>query len=206
VVQELEPARAAYKAQKDRLAKYGRSPEELKILPGVMPIIGRTAAEAKTTLERLQGFLAETDARHFVSLRLGHDVSGYPMDEPLPELPQTDGLQAFSAALLARARREKLTLRDLYNLTAAARGHWVISGTAAQIADTLEEWFRAEAADGFNILPPWFPGAFDQFVDEVVPELQRRSLFRTAYSGRTLRDHLGLARPESRFARARQTA
>jgi alkanesulfonate monooxygenase SsuD/methylene tetrahydromethanopterin reductase-like flavin-dependent oxidoreductase (luciferase family) len=87
-----------------------------------------------------------------------------------------------------------MTLRDLYDLTAAARGHWVVCGTPQSIADTLEEWFVEPAADGFNILPPYFPGAFDEFVDLVVPELQRRGLFRCEYQGSTLRDHLGLAR------------
>jgi len=96
--------------------------------------------------------------------------------------------------LFETARRENMTLRDLYNLTAAARGHWVICGTPAHIADILEEWFVAGAADGFNILPPYFPGAFAEFVDQVAPELQRRGLYRREYQGATLRDHLGLAR------------
>jgi alkanesulfonate monooxygenase SsuD/methylene tetrahydromethanopterin reductase-like flavin-dependent oxidoreductase (luciferase family) len=109
-------------------------------------------------------------------------------------LPDTS--HGFARAMLAKARREKMTLRDLYNLTAAARGHWVVCGTPVTIADTLEEWFVTGAADGFNILPPYFPGAFDRFVDQVVPELQRRGLYRREYAGRMLRDHLGLARPE----------
>ena len=88
-----------------------------------------------------------------------------------------------------------MTLRDLYNITAAARGHWVIYGSPKRIADVFEEWFAAERADGFVVMPPYFPGAFDDFVDKVVPELQRRGLYRTEYSGATLRDHLGLARP-----------
>jgi alkanesulfonate monooxygenase SsuD/methylene tetrahydromethanopterin reductase-like flavin-dependent oxidoreductase (luciferase family) len=95
--------------------------------------------------------------------------------------------------LYETAKRENMTLRDLYNLTAAARGHWVICGTPQTIADTLEEWFVEKAADGFNILPPYFPGAFADFVDLVVPELQRRGLFRRDYEGTTLRDHFGLA-------------
>ncbi len=88
-----------------------------------------------------------------------------------------------------------MTVRDLYNLTAAARGHWVICGTAESVADTLEEWFTTGAADGFNILPPYFPGGFDDFVDQVVPVLQRRGLYRQDYAGTTLRGHLGLDRP-----------
>ena len=118
---------------------------------------------------------------------------------PVPDLPITAGTQGFAKGLIEKARRENMTLRDLYNVTAAARGHWVICGTATDIADTLEQWFVEEAADGFNILPPYFPGAFDDFVQQVVPELQRRDLFRRSYSGNTLRAHLGLARPENRF-------
>ena len=96
--------------------------------------------------------------------------------------------------LYETARRENMTLRDLYNLTAAARGHWVLCGTPKRIADTLEEWFVEEAADGFNVLPPYFPGALADFVDLVVPELQARGLFRREYEGTTLRDHFGLPR------------
>jgi alkanesulfonate monooxygenase SsuD/methylene tetrahydromethanopterin reductase-like flavin-dependent oxidoreductase (luciferase family) len=96
------------------------------------------------------------------------------------------------------ARREKMSLRDLYNITAAARGHWVIYGSPKRIADILEEWFTAERADGFVVMPAYFPGAFDDFVDKVVPELQRRGLYRMEYTGPTLRDHLGLERPPAR--------
>ena len=132
-----------------------------------------------------------------MSQRIGHDISGYPLDGPVPDFPEkTERGQAFSRALLDMARREKMTLRDLYNVTAAARGHWVIYGTPKKIADIFEEWFAGGLADGFVIMPAYFPGAFDDFVDHVVPELQRRGLFRTEYSGTTLRSHLGLARRE----------
>jgi FMN-dependent oxidoreductase (nitrilotriacetate monooxygenase family) len=194
VVQELESARAAYADLKGRLAKYGRSPEQLAVLPGVMPIIGHTEAEAKAKLSRLQSFLTPDNALVLVSSRLGYDVSGYPLDGPVPAPPLGQGTRTFSRVLFEAARRENMTLRDLYNLTAAARGHWVLCGTPRMIADTLEEWFVQGAADGYNILPPYFPGAFDDFVDFVVPELQRRGLFRHDYEGTTLRDHFGLAR------------
>jgi FMN-dependent oxidoreductase (nitrilotriacetate monooxygenase family) len=183
-------ARTAYDSLKARLPKYGRTPADMAILPGVMPIIGRTDAEAKAQLDRLQGWLTPTNALALVSHRIGHDISGYPLDGPVPELPQTNNSLSFATALLELASREKMTLRDLYNLTAAARGHWVIYGTPKRIADTLEEWFTAGLADGFMILPAYFPGAFDDFVDLVVPELQRRGLFRREYAGSTLRDHL----------------
>jgi len=194
VVQDLDSAKAAYADLKGRLGKYGRTPDQLTVLPGVMPIIGHTEAEAKEKLARLQSFLSPDNALVLVSSRLGYDVSGHPLDGPVPAPPLGQGTRTFSKVLYETARRENMTLSDLYNLTAAARGHWVLCGTPARVADTLEEWFLAGAADGYNILPPYFPGAFDDFVDLVVPELQRRGLFRRDYEGMTLRDHFGLKR------------
>jgi FMN-dependent oxidoreductase (nitrilotriacetate monooxygenase family) len=194
VVQELESARAAYADLKGRMTRYDRVPDQLAVLPGVMPVIGHTDAEARAKLSVLQSFLTPDNALVLVSSRLGYDVSGHPLDGPVPAPPLGQGTRTFSRVLYDTARREHMTLRDLYNLTAAARGHWVLCGTPARIADTLEEWFVAGAADGFNILPPYFPGAFDDFVDLVVPELQRRGLFRDDYEGTTLRDHFGLPR------------
>jgi FMN-dependent oxidoreductase (nitrilotriacetate monooxygenase family) len=190
-------AKTAYDSLKQRVVKHGRAPHELPILPGVMPIIGDTDEQAKEQLARLQSWLTPTNALALVSSRIGHDISGYPLDGPVPEFPPTEGGQSFSTALLDLARREKMTLRDLYNVTAAARGHWVIYGTPKRIADTLEEWFTSGLADGFVIMPAYFPGAFDDFVDRVVPELQRRGLYRSEYAGTTLRAHLGLDRPST---------
>jgi N-acetyl-S-(2-succino)cysteine monooxygenase len=192
VVQELGAAKAAYADLKGRMAKYGRDPDQLAVLPGVMPIIGQSEAEARQKLSRLQSWLTPTNAATLVSGRIGYDVSGYPLDGPVPAPPSGEGGRTFHQVLYETARRQNMTLRDLYNLTAAARGHWVICGTPQTIADTLEEWFVEGAADGFNILPPYFPGAFADFVDLVVPELQRRGLFRREYHGTTLRDHFGL--------------
>jgi FMN-dependent oxidoreductase (nitrilotriacetate monooxygenase family) len=192
---DKESAKAAYDSLKQRVVKHGRAPHELPILPGVMPIIGDTDEQAREQLARLQSWLTPTNALALVSSRIGHDISSYPLDGPVPEFPQTEGGQAFSRVLLDMARREKMTLRDLYNVTAAARGHWVIYGTPKRIADVLEEWFTSGLADGFVIMPAYFPGAFDDFVDCVVPELQRRGLYRTEYAGTTLRSHLGLDRP-----------
>lgn len=186
-------AKVAYDSLKQRTIKHGRAPHDVAILPGVMPIIGKTDQQAKDQLDRLQSWLTPTNALSLVSQRIGYDIAGYPLDGPIPDFPErTERGQAFSKTLLEMARREKMTLRDLYNLTAAARGHWVIYGTPRRIADIFEEWFTAELADGFIIMPAYFPGAFDDFVDLVVPELQHRGLFRKDYSGSTLRDHLGL--------------
>jgi FMN-dependent oxidoreductase (nitrilotriacetate monooxygenase family) len=183
-------AKAAYDSLKARTARFGREPDDLKLLPGVMPIIGRTEAEAKAQLDRLQSWVSPTTALRMVSLRLGYDITKHDLDGPVPELPANANSQSFARTLFAKARRENMTLRDLYNIAAAARGHWVIWGTPTRIADTLQEWFEAGLADGFMIQPAYFPGAFDDFVDLVVPELQRRGLFRRDYAGATLRDHL----------------
>ncbi len=201
VVQDLEAAKGAYADLKGRMAKYGRTADELAVLPGVMPIIGASDAAAGEQLAKLQSWLTPTNAATLVASRIGYYVSGHPLDGPVPPPPPFQGSQAFSQVLYETAKRERMTLRDLYNLTAAARGHWVVCGTPQRIADTLEEWFVGRAADGFNILPPYFPGAFNDFVDLVVPELQRRGLFREHYQGRTLRDHLGLARVAARVRR-----
>ncbi|HEY1936232.1 MAG TPA: LLM class flavin-dependent oxidoreductase [Acetobacteraceae bacterium] len=194
VVQELEPAKAAYADLKARMAKFGRPPEAIAVLPGVMPIVGASDAEAREKLAKLQSWINAGNALTLVTSRIGYDVSGHPLDGPVPPPPLTQGSRTFHNVLYEMARRENMTLRDLFNLTAAARGHWVLCGTPVRIADTLEQWFIEGAADGFNILPAWFPGGFSDFVDLVVPELQRRGLFRRDYEGTTLRDHFGLPR------------
>jgi FMN-dependent oxidoreductase (nitrilotriacetate monooxygenase family) len=196
VTGDADSAKKNYDSLKTRVVNHGRRPSDVALLPGVMPIIGDTDEQAREQLGKLQNWMASTNATALVSERLGHDISGYPLDGPIPDFPeQTQRGQTFSRTLLEKARREKMTLRDLYNLTAAARGHWVLCGSPKTIADTLEEWFTTGIADGFMIQPAYFPAAFDEFVDKVVPELQRRELFRREYSGPTLRDHLGVARP-----------
>ncbi|MDD1428594.1 nitrilotriacetate monooxygenase, partial [Dolichospermum sp. ST_sed9] len=132
----------------------------------------------------------------------GFDLSGYPLDGPLPELPETNGGKSRQKLLTDLAHRENLTIRQLYLSIAGARGHRQILGTPAQIADQLEDWFVNDAADGFNIMPPWLPGGLDEFVDLVIPDLQRRGLFRTEYEANTLRENLGLPRPVNQFSQA----
>lgn len=182
-----------------QVAEAGRNPDHLMILPGVCPVIGGTEAEAKALYAQLQGGIDTAAALRLLSDRLGHDVSGYPLDGPLPDLPESDQLQSRARLLTDMARRDNLTLRELYYLVAGARGHRIVWGTPAQIADALESWFVAGAADGFNIMPPFFPTQFDRFVKDVVPELRRRGLVRGEYEGATLRDHLGLPWTENRF-------
>jgi FMN-dependent oxidoreductase (nitrilotriacetate monooxygenase family) len=195
VVQDFDEAKTAYVQFKERVRRFGRSPDEVTVLPGVMPVVGRTDADALNILNTLQSYVNSTEGLAMLSSRLGQDLSRFDFNAPVPDIPLPSTSHGFARTMLSAARRNNMTLRDLYNLTAAARGHWVLCGSPMTIADTLERWFVEGAADGFNIMPAYFPGAFDDFVDLVVPELQRRGLYRKAYSGRTLRDHLGLRRP-----------
>jgi FMN-dependent oxidoreductase (nitrilotriacetate monooxygenase family) len=197
VVQDFNEARLHYAAFKQLVAQHGRSPDAVTLLPGVMPVVGRTDCEAFDKLATLQGFIDSGNAMAMLSERFGTDMRRYALDGPVPDLPLPDTYHSFVGALLGKARRERMTLRDLYNLVAAARGHWVLCGSAERIADTLEHWFVHGAADGFNVMPPYFMAGFTDFVDLVVPILQDRGLFRRDYAGATLRDHLGLARPSN---------
>jgi FMN-dependent oxidoreductase (nitrilotriacetate monooxygenase family) len=198
VVQDLSEAQKQYADFKALLPEFGRRAEDVTLLPGVMPVVGRTDREAFDKLKALQDFISSTNALAMLSDRLGADVCGYELDGPIPDLALPDSYHSFARVMLSKARRENMTLRDLYNLTAAARGHWVLCGSAENVADTLQHWFENGAADGFNVMPPFFPEGFDDFVDLVVPILQERGLFRGDYAGATLRDHFGLARPARR--------
>ena len=195
VAQDLGEARENYTGFKRQVVAFGRDPGQVHMLPGVMPILGRDPGAARALLAQLQSFVGDKDALKLVEVRLGHDISGYPLDGPVPEFGETQGGRSMARALFALAKREGMTLRDLYNLVAAARGHLVLTGTPTMIADTLEEWFTTGAADGFIMLPAWFPGAFVEFNETVLPILRHRGLFRQDYTGITLRDHLGLVRP-----------
>ena len=195
VAHDFDEARLAYAGLKERVRRFGRNPDDVHILPGVMPVVGRTDAHALEILSELQSYVDATEGLAMLSARMGQNMANYPLDGPVPDLPLPQTSHGFARSMLAKARRENMTLRDLYNLTAAARGHWVLCGSPKTIADTLERWFLERAADGFNVMPAWFPAGFDDFVDLVIPELQRRGVYRTAYSGSTLRDHFGLLRP-----------
>ncbi|MFF2481714.1 LLM class flavin-dependent oxidoreductase [Paenibacillus sp. NPDC058071] len=192
-----------YEDIKGRMAKYGRSRDELKILPGVMPIIGRTEEEAKEQSALIESLTPSKLGLDLLSHYLGQDISSYPLDEPLPIRPNLDEFNQSKSMLkriLELMDDEKLTLRQLYERSTNRRG---VVGTPEQIADLLEEWFLKGAADGFNIAFSHLPGGLEDFVELVVPELQRRGVFRTEYTGRTLRDHLSLGRPANRYTSVR---
>lgn len=198
--QSLAGAQAFYAGIKGRLQQYGRHPDELKILPGVFAVVGETASEAEEKWDALQGLIhPEVGVQLLSQVIGGFDLSGYPVDGPLPRgIPEPNGPKSRFHLVTQLGYDEGLTIRQLYERIGTARGHWSIRGTASQVADQLQEWFEGGAADGFNLMPPTLPGGLDDFTRLVVPELQRRGLFRTEYTGRTLREHLGLQRPVHR--------
>lgn len=197
--QSLADAQAFYRDLKSRLKKYGRHPDELKIMPGVAPFVAKTEEEARAKYQALNDLIRPEDGLALLSALSGNtvDLSQYPLDAPLPELPPTQGMVSRQSLIQEIARQHNFTLRQLYQWVASARGHWTLIGTPSQIADELQLWFENEAADGFNILPPTTPDGLNDFVDLVIPELQRRGLFRTEYEGKTLRENLGLDRPQN---------
>jgi alkanesulfonate monooxygenase SsuD/methylene tetrahydromethanopterin reductase-like flavin-dependent oxidoreductase (luciferase family) len=194
--QTFDEAKAFYDDVKRRLAAYGRQPDDVKIMPGVAPVVAATEAEARAKHEELQELIPDEVGVALLSSYLSiADLGRYPIDGPLPELPESEGMKSRQALVVEQSRRDGLSIRQLARHFAGARGHWRIVGTPAQIADELQARFEGGAADGFNVMPSWFPGELDAFCALVVPELQRRGLFRTDYEGRTLREHLGLKRP-----------
>jgi FMN-dependent oxidoreductase (nitrilotriacetate monooxygenase family) len=197
--QTLEDAVAFYADVKGRMAQYGRHPDDLKIMPGVMPIVGRTEQEAREKFAELQSLIDPAVGLALVSgLTGGFDLSPYPLDGPIPELPETNASKSRQLLTLELARRENLTIRELYLRIAGARGHWQLVGTPEQIADALEERFVHYGADGYNVMPALLPDSLNDFIGLVLPELRRRGLFRSEYEGETLRENLGLRRPEVR--------
>lgn len=191
--QTLDEAQAYYADVKSRLAKYGRKPDDIKIMPGISPIIGATEAEAKAKYRALQELIPDAVGVALLASYLSiQDLSAYPLDGPLPDMPQTNLIQSRQQLIIDLGRRENLSIRELARHFAGARGHWQVAGTPAQIADAMEERFSEGAADGFNVMAPLFPSGLEEFVAHVVPELRRRGLFREDYEGRTLRQNLGL--------------
>ena len=194
----IEDARRFYADMQARLRAAGRAPDALKVLPGALVTVGRSTQEAIDRQALLDSLVHVESALPNLSLRLGVDASHFELDAPLPELPRTNASQSGQDALVAQARRESLTVRQLAQRVSGYGGLKMV-GTASEIADTMQAWLETEACDGFNIMFPTVPAGLNDFVDLVVPELQRRGIFRTAYQGSTLRDHLGLARPQNRF-------
>ena len=194
---DLVSARAFYTDIKARAAKRGRNPDDVKIMPGLLVMVGQSDQEARDKLERLQHLIDPAMGVTLLSKYLGFDLGGVDIDGPLPEIPKNNVVSTRSALLQDIARRENLTVRKLYERVAGSRGHFDVVGTPAHVADQMEEWFTTGAADGFNFMPMYLPTGVSDFVELVVPELQRRGLYRTAYEGKTLRENLGLPQPMS---------
>ncbi|PPJ20475.1 LLM class flavin-dependent oxidoreductase [Nocardia nova] len=199
----LEDGQRFYRDLKSRLPKYGRGADELKVLPGLVPYIADTPAEALALEQEFTDLISPDYALRQLSTQLGIDLTGHPLDAPLPPLPvesEIEGNKSRFTLVKELATQERLTVRQLIGKLGGGRGHRSFAGTPEQIADELQTWFEAGAADGFNIMPPYLPGGLTDFVDRVVPILQERGLFRTEYTADTLRGHYGLAPVESRFA------
>lgn len=202
VQQEMREAQRFYRGLKEQVIANGRSPDHCAVMPGVLTVVGRTDEEVRKKLAHLASLVIPGSALATMSERLGHDFSEYPLDEPVPDLPVApSGVQSYAHVIYAKAKRERLTLREVHNLFALSRGYLMMTGTPKAIADTMEEWLVGRACDGFMLVPAFFPGDLAEFVDLVVPELQRRGLFRRDYAGTTLRSHLGLPEPRNRFAK-----
>ena len=187
-----------YADVKGRAERLGRDPDHIKILPGALVVVGQTATEAREKRALLDSLVHPDGGIASLSIALGHDASGFDLDSPLPETPESNASKSGRQRVIERAGRHNLTVRQLAQI-AGSYGGLALVGTPMMIADQMEEWLYGEACDGFNIMFPYVPGGLDDFVDRVVPELQRRGLFRREYEGKTLRENLGLPRPENRF-------
>ncbi|CAN7449224.1 LLM class flavin-dependent oxidoreductase [Bosea sp. LjRoot237] len=193
----LAAGQAFYADVKGRMEAIGRNPDHLKILPGVLTVVGDSVEEAREKRALLDSFVHYDSAIASLSIALGHDATGFDPDAPLPEIPDTNQSKSGRERTIALARRENLTVRQLAQRL-GGYGGLAFVGTPKTIADEMEQWLIERGSDGFNVMFPYLPEGLDDFVDKVVPELQRRGLFRREYQGPTLRDHLGLPRPVNR--------
>jgi FMN-dependent oxidoreductase (nitrilotriacetate monooxygenase family) len=204
--QTLPEAQAFYADLKNRARRLGRDPGGIKILPGIVPVIGSTAEEARRRDDELAELIVPEHAQRRLAQTLRVPVTQLSLDAELPaDLPGEDeieGAKSRYTLIVDLARRERLTVRQLIARLGGGRGHRTFAGTPEQVADAIEEWFRGGAADGFNIMPAVLPGGLELFVDHVVPILRDRGLFRREYAGQTLREHYGLPRPANQHRTA----
>lgn len=195
---DVEAGREFYADVKGRMEQIGRDPDHMKILPACFVVVGDTIEEARAKRAHLDSLVDYANAIGSLSIALGHDASKFDPDGPLPDIPESNQSKSGRERAIRLARRENLTVRQLAQRLGGYSGLALV-GTAETIADQMEAWLDADACDGFTIMFPYLPGGLEDFCDRVVPELQRRGLFRTAYEGTTLREHLGLPRPANQF-------
>ncbi len=200
-VNSLEAGKAFFADVKGRAKAIGRHPDSLKILPGVLVVVGDTVTEAQEKLAHLNSLIHYDSGISSLNMALGYDVSNFDPDGLLPEIPPTNGSHTGRDRIIALAQKENLTIRQLAQ-RAASYGGLIFVGTPETIADDMEQWLTEEGSDGFNVMFPFLPEGLNDFVDRVIPELQRRGIFRKEYEGTTLRDHLGLERPANQFFRS----
>lgn len=194
----LADGQSLYADIRARMDKIGRPRDQLKILPAAFVVVGDTVEEAKAKRAHLDSLVHYANAVGSLSIALGHDASGFDPDGPLPEITDTNASKSSLERAVNLARRENLTVRQLAQRLGGYAGLAFV-GTPETIADEMQQWLEEEGSDGFNVMFPYLPEGLDDFVEKVVPELQRRGIFRTEYEGRTLRDNLGLQRPANRF-------
>jgi FMN-dependent oxidoreductase (nitrilotriacetate monooxygenase family) len=198
---ELEAAKAYYADVKGRLVGEGRERDHLKVLPGCFVVVGDSVEEARAKKATLDSLVHAESAIATLSVLLGSDASKFDLDSPLPEVPESNASRSARQKLIDIAERDGMTVRQLAQMVGGSFGTLEMVGTPRTIADQMEIWLEEEACDGFNIMFPYLPGGLDDFVERVVPELQDRGLFRRRYEGTTLRENLGLPRPENRRSR-----
>ena len=200
----FEQAKEFYTDVRARIPRFGRSQDQVLVMPGFYPVVAPTASEAQEKYDYLQSLIQKPVGISILEHTIGvHDLDKIPLDGPVPEMADTNGPLSRQRLLLEQARRDKLTFWELCLANAGPRGHALSIGTPTQVADEMEHWFKGGAADGFNVMPAWLPGSLKDFVDLVIPELQRRGLFRTEYEATTLRANLGLPKPINRHHLAR---
>jgi alkanesulfonate monooxygenase len=201
----IAAGREFYADVKGRMEKAGRPRDHMKIMPACFVVVGDTVEEARAKRAKLDSLVHYDSAIASLSIALGHDASRFPPDKPLPDIPESNASKSARDRVVQMAAREKLTVWQLAQRLGGYSGLAMV-GTPRSIADEMEEWLLTEASDGFTIMFPYLPGGLDDFVGLVVPELQRRGLFRREYEGRTLRENLGLPRPGNRFFETRKAA
>ena len=202
----IAAGREFYANVKSRMEKAGRAREHMKIMPACFVVVGDSVEEARAKRAKLDSLVYYDNAIASLSIALGHDASRFDPDQPLPaDAPESNASKSARQRVVEMAEREKLTVRQLAQRLGGYSGLAMV-GTPQTIADEMEEWLHTDASDGFTIMFPYLPGGLDDFCGLVVPELQRRGLFRREYEGKTLRENLGLPRPTNRFFETRKAA